>query len=414
MPIVKLKNNELIKVFGPASINVKSGEIDIYRKRFRTGESLIIHKLRSCVIQSISDSELEINLGNEASLMQLDEKDPYPKWLETLSNIMDSKPRAIIVVGGVDSGKSTFSIMVANEALNRGLKPAVIDSDVGQADIGPPCFVTMSYPDNQVIWMREYRALGYRFIGDNKPQYKTDVIINVVKELMDKALSDNRDIVVIDTDGWIGEDNAIMYKLKLITTIKPDILVVIGRELQEFFSKLEKIGVKVATIDSPQIRRTRSREERRLLRRDKYREYLENGRLVKIGFDNLIILNNPVLSNTPVETPEQLSSRVLFISRGPGKLHVVSKASLSNEEIEFLKNNYGASSIRVYNEEFFENILVSLSDGNNDYPALLVKTDFRNRELLVKTRFDNGFKLLKFSSIKLGEDYVEETIEKEV
>ncbi|MEM4758911.1 MAG: Clp1/GlmU family protein [Desulfurococcaceae archaeon] len=413
MPIIKLKQNELIRVFGPASINVKLGVIDVYRKKFEIGESFIIHKLRSCVIQSITDSELEINLGSEASLAQLDDRDSYMNWLETLSKILDSKPKSIIVIGNVDSGKSTFSIMIANEALNKGLKPAVIDSDVGQADIGPPCFITMSYPDYQVIWMREYKAVHYKFIGDNKPQYKIDEIIYAVKELMNRAVNDNRNIVVVDTDGWIGDENAIVYKYKLITSIKPDILVVIGRELQDMFSKLEKIGVKVYTIDPPQYRRTRNREERKLLRRDKYREYLENGKLVKISFDNLIVLNNPLFNTTPVETPVQLSDRILFISRGLGKLYVVSKTSLSNEEIEFLKNTYGVSHIRIYNENYFENILVALSNGTIDYPALLVKVDFRNRELLLKTKFSNDFKLIKFSSIKLREDYVEEIIEKE-
>lgn len=412
MPIVKLGVNEFIKIFGPASINVKTGEIDVYRKRFRNRDSFIIHKLRSCVIQSLSESELEINLGNEASIAQLDEKDPYPNWVKSLPEILGLNPRCVVVVGGVDCGKSTFSIMLANEALSRGLKPAVIDSDVGQADIGPPCFVTMSYPDNQVIWMREYRAVYHRFIGDNKPQYKTDEIICATKDLINKAFSEARDIVVVDTDGWIGDENAVSYKQKLVANVKPDVLVVIGSDLYNVFSKFEKIGVKVVALEPPQNRRTRSREERRLLRRDKYREYLSEEKVVKRSFNELVVLNNPVLNGVFVEEPSQSIGKILFLSKTYGKLHVVSKTSLSSEEIELLKSKYSVNHVRTYSEDYFNNLLVSLSDGDNDYPALLVKIDFKNREFVLKTKYNIDFKLLKFSDVKLGEDFAEEVLEK--
>jgi len=75
-----------------------------------------------------------------------------------------------MVIGQVDSGKSSVSILLSNTALNNGEKPAVIDGDVGQADIGPPGFISLSYPDSKTLWMRTLKPYAMKFIGDIKPQ----------------------------------------------------------------------------------------------------------------------------------------------------------------------------------------------------------------------------------------------------
>ena len=44
----------------------------------------------------------------------------------------------MLIVGNTDTGKSTFGAYIINEALKIGLRPAIIDADIGQGDLAPP------------------------------------------------------------------------------------------------------------------------------------------------------------------------------------------------------------------------------------------------------------------------------------
>jgi len=106
--------------------------------------------------------------------------------------------------------------------LANGLKPIVIDSDVGQADIGPPGFITMGSSNKQIYWLTELQPLEMKFIGDIKPQLYSQTIIYETKLLVEKALRSNYDAVVIDTDGWVRDEQGIQHKLMLIEKVKPE------------------------------------------------------------------------------------------------------------------------------------------------------------------------------------------------
>src|SRR5919197_322767 len=51
---------------------------------------------------------------------------------------LTSHPGRIFVVGGVDSGKTTFARRLALAALESGQSVALVDADLGQSTIGPP------------------------------------------------------------------------------------------------------------------------------------------------------------------------------------------------------------------------------------------------------------------------------------
>ena len=51
----------------------------------------------------------------------------------------------IMVIGEIDTGKSTLVALIAQWFRENGKKVAVVDSDIGQSDVGPPGFVSVSY-----------------------------------------------------------------------------------------------------------------------------------------------------------------------------------------------------------------------------------------------------------------------------
>ena len=64
-------------------------------------------------------------------------------WRETAATILRDRPRVILVLGGGDAGKSSFCRFLLAELLAAGHRVAVVDSDLGQKDIGPPATVTV-------------------------------------------------------------------------------------------------------------------------------------------------------------------------------------------------------------------------------------------------------------------------------
>lgn len=414
MPIVKMKKDEILSFFGPAAVTVLNGLIEVLSKKFGRGERIIVHKLKNYIVHAIEDTELDVSMGQGAQIQQVDENEPYLERLGIAKEIIENGYEKIMIIGGIDVGKSTLTVLLSNMALEKGYKPAVIDSDVGQADIGPPCFISMSYPEQQVLWMRELKPVAMKFIGDIKPQYHIEGIIHKLLELIGKAQNDKRKPVIIDTDGWVGDEYALNYKHRLINEVKPDALIVIGEELAVFFRKYERIGIKTYVTRTPIIRRTRNREERRMLRRDKYKEYLENAPQRKIELDNVIVIGHPLFHGVEIPKPtnnqNNVFNNILYISKTYDTLHIVTQHHIRSEQLEVVKKTYGISKIKVYPIGFEKNMYVAVSDGSEDYPALIEKIDYNNKSIILKTGFNGEIRIIKLSNIRLTEDYSEQMI----
>lgn len=62
------------------------------------------------------------------------------QWRAFIDEVLP-QARLLILVGAVDTGKTTLTTCLANRSLALGYKTAVVDADVGQSDIGPPTTV---------------------------------------------------------------------------------------------------------------------------------------------------------------------------------------------------------------------------------------------------------------------------------
>ncbi|MCI4462239.1 MAG: GTPase [Thermogladius sp.] len=408
-PSLKLSRGEGVKVFGPMTLMLKSGSIEILGKKVRVGERIIVHKLKSYPVIALEDSEIDLTMVNEAQIKRLEEDEAYFKWVKVAEEIAGTGGRVVVVLGEVDSGKSSFTTLVLNKALEAGLKPALVDADVGQADVAPPGYVSLAYPDEQVLWNRSLKPVRMLFVGDIKPQKRSDAIIASVKRLVETALSDGRSPVVVDTDGWIKDVGAVLYKFRLVAEVKPDFLVYMGGA-DTCFKLFEKMGVRYRLLGSPAVKKTRDRSERREYRSDRYREFFANAPLVKLSIDELLILDIPVLQGLKTSLGDE---RVVYSSLLAGKYFVVAKGD-ARRVYEDLSSTLGRDKVVVYPYGFERGLYVSLVDDSGlECPGLIERVDFSSNTLYVRTPC-TGIKprLIKGSSIRLTEDFHEEYIDK--
>jgi len=412
MPKIKLSKGEVVRVFGPMSITILSGSITVLGRTLRKGESLIVHKLRNYIVEAAEDTELDVNMTNESTIQPVDEEDPYRERNNTALELVSSGFRRVIVIGGVDSGKTSFTTLLSNIAIAAGLKPGVIDGDIGQADIGPPGFLSLGIPDRQVLWNTEIPVYLMRFIGDIRPQYYTYLITREIRWLMERAEALGCNLIIIDTDGWIGDSNAILYKQQLVEALNPDAIVVLGRGVGRYFKRYEKIGVRVYELPEPKVRRTRSRDERRLLRSMRYRDFLVDAPLRRINLDSVLVNGHPLFHGYPIDASSLeglVEGRVIYAAQLTSELHVYGVVKAYNSEE---LGRRGIERLKTYSPGFEKNLYCAVGSINGgDYPCLLEKIDFENREILVRTKFQGEVGVLKLSRIRIKEDYTEEYLE---
>lgn len=412
MPSLKLRKDEVVKLYGPMAISIKEGCVDVYGKITCSGERFIIHKARNYVVLALSDVELDVNMIDESQIQSLDPSDPYIHKRQVIREIVEKNAKRILVVGCVDCGKTSCVTMIFNNMISRGLKPVVIDADIGQSDIGPPGFISMGSSNKTVYWISELETMAMRFIGDIKPQIYTQLIIHEVDRLVKIAESIGYDNIVIDTDGWVRDEQGIQYKYMLIESIKPDVIVVLGNELKGVFSRLERIGIRVVEINEPLYRKMRTREERRLLRSIKYREFLENTPVVKLKLDDILVQGHGLLlghSISPQSFEKIFEGKVIYVSRLPGVLSVYGIVkSYNDEELKKL----GFEKVKTYTIGSEKGLYCSIGLLNGpEYPCVIERFDFESREVVVRSSYRGRVEVLKISRIRLNQEYVEEYLE---
>jgi len=81
----------------------------------------------------------------------------------------EQKPLILFLLGGADVGKTYTATALANRFYERGLKVAVVDADVGQSDIGPPCCIGMGILERGIQKISEVPLHSLYFVGNTSP-----------------------------------------------------------------------------------------------------------------------------------------------------------------------------------------------------------------------------------------------------
>jgi polynucleotide 5'-hydroxyl-kinase GRC3/NOL9 len=138
--------------------------------------------------------------------------------------------KTYIVLGGVDVGKTSFSIALSFHLLQKGYNVFFLDLDLGQSTIGLPMTIalgrlTSSFEEGSV----GVDGINLEFIGSTTPSGFEPLLLTRMYKLLSLVPEDSR--LVIDTCGFIHSSRALGYK-RMITEILPDVLsIVISKEL---------------------------------------------------------------------------------------------------------------------------------------------------------------------------------------
>ena len=329
-----IKKGKTLLVDGPASVSLLSGKISVLGAPLRISEKLIIREGKRLPLWVKTRATLELLLGEGASFNEVDGGTVPSSWDEAAKEVLSlKKPVTVMVIGGVDSGKTSFCTFLANEAVMKKWRTGVIDADLGQSDVGPPSTVGFNFVTSPVKDLFEIDAQDTIFVGSTSPSRALNRVIEGLIQLKDRVMEAGVDFLVINTDGWVEGEEATAYKTRLVEKVSPSAIVGMqrGNELTPILNALH--GVKAIVIDSPQLIQPRNREKRKILRELSYKKYLKRAKMQSLSFnwiklkDSLLGAGGP-LHHERLETLENLlGTRPIYSEETVAAIFVVLRRS---------------------------------------------------------------------------------------
>ena len=153
-----------------------------------------------------------------------------------------SQPGRVFVVGGVDSGKTTFTIRLANAGIQAGHAVAIVDADLGQSTIGPPGTVGLKIARTLEDLSEPLAPDAMSFVGSMSPRGHVLPLVTGSAKLVMRAIELGARLIIVDTSGLIDGVAGQMLKLTKAELCRPHRAVALahGGELEPIVGVLRR------------------------------------------------------------------------------------------------------------------------------------------------------------------------------
>ncbi len=279
LPSYTLQRDRSLLIDGPASVDLVSGEAACLGAPLEPGGDMTVREEKRMPIETQTRALLDVRLGRGGSSREVQGSIIPAGWGEA-SQILRQTRGTIAILGDVDSGKSTLSTFLANECFKDGLSVGVLDADIGQADVGPPTTVSFSRLSSHIFSLQDLGPEAAFFVGDTSPSEVSGKLFTCLARLKEGELA-KTDVLLVNTDGWVVGDEAVRYKLELLNTIRPGLIVGISSkdELDPIFGLLRNTTLK---LERSVYARIRSKEERKRAREYGYQRFLRDAKRLEV------------------------------------------------------------------------------------------------------------------------------------
>jgi polynucleotide 5'-hydroxyl-kinase GRC3/NOL9 len=141
-----------------------------------------------------------------------------------------------MLVGGLDTGKSSLGRIIARAGLEAGRRVAYLDADLGQKTVGPPTVVALRMLSEAGDMEPEAmsRPDAMYFVGATSPQGQLLPLVVGSGRLLAQAREEGADLVVVDTSGLVSGVYGQILKYHKIEQLRPDFVIGLqrGEELE--------------------------------------------------------------------------------------------------------------------------------------------------------------------------------------
>ena len=142
---------------------------------------------------------------------------PYAEWQPALDRLA-GVTGVVLLAGGTDTGKTTFTRLLANSAAQLGRQVSVVDGDLGQSEIGPPTCVSLADCIQPGEALSDASPSVVRFVGTTSPASVPLDYAVAVKRAVDTSTGE---LTIVDIGGYISGAGARHLFRELCSLIRP-------------------------------------------------------------------------------------------------------------------------------------------------------------------------------------------------
>jgi polynucleotide 5'-hydroxyl-kinase GRC3/NOL9 len=397
-----LKAGDVYRVEGQISLEVKKGRILLTGGLREEGERIVVPRAKSVPLETETEATVEYELGPGGKVERLPERTIPREWDALFEEIVEKKPHAVLVIGSVDVGKTFLTTYFGNRLLNHGIRIGAVDSDVGQADIGPPTTMGLGVFERPVTLLYEVPLKGAYFVGSMSPSGHMLEFVVGMKWLVDRGLK-FADMVVVNTPGWISGGSGRCLQIYTEELVNPDLIVALQREkeLEHLLASFRPSKIRRLPVSTKV--RPRNPRERADLRAMLLRKYFENAGTLTLDVRKVRFERTYIGTGEPLE-PKQFGKNVIHAEKVPEGLILIVERSFTPKEIEMLESKFGP--IRIIRKGLERNVIVGLTNETNELVALGIveNFDWENNRIIVTTPImdADSVKAIQVGSMKVA------------
>lgn len=150
----------------------------------------------------------------------------------------------IVLLGGIDCGKTSFGLSLAEAARRKGISVAYVDADLDQSTVGPPTCVGLKFctdlPKVDAQSIRVADELG--FVGSYTAEGNLTGVVAGTSRLVTHARDAGCRLVIVDTGTLVSGTDAELLKFHKLDLLRPDHVVGFqrGEELDPILGVLSR------------------------------------------------------------------------------------------------------------------------------------------------------------------------------
>lgn len=412
-----VESGKTLLVDGPASVTVVSGKVEVFGSELRNTRKVVIREGKRLPFAIEETATFNISIGENANVEEVDGTTISLSWTKAYEELssLQMNPVTAVVLGTIDSGKTSFCTYLTNKLLNEKHKVAILDGDLGQSDVGPPCTIAYTFTTKPITDLFSLKAKNAFFVGVTSPSNAIDNVMEGLASLKKEILSENPDFVVINTDGWVEEEDAINYKVQLVEQLSPNIVFCIQQEdeLAPLLDALEKF--RRVSVDSPSVIRRRSREKRKGLRELAYVKYLRNSKVQSIPLSWLKIEESELFGVSVIHEDAR-QARMVYEILGMKPLHfaelqdricvVIGKRRWIDPDNIRKVEEFTKKKVVVVRKGEEHGLLTALYDTERKFLGIgvLREIDYRRKVMKVYTPISKNISIVTIGKVKLDKN----------
>lgn len=150
-----------------------------------------------------------------------------PGWERALERA--ARSRLTLLVGDVDTGKTSLATFLANGLFARGFQTAVVDADLGQSEIGPPTTIGLGRVTRRLARLGDADVAGLSFVGSTSPEGHVGSTVSGTRQMADRGARLGCERIVVDTSGLVGGELGRVLKQRKIELLDPDLVICLER-----------------------------------------------------------------------------------------------------------------------------------------------------------------------------------------